>query len=138
MHLRQTESVAYRDELEALRARLAQAEADRDRALDRVRALETGDDGRAGEGARFDPSRVSIPGGEPTTIALVNRSPRKVELYWLSYDGRERRAGTLVSGGSTHEETYVGVLWRFVDATDGRTLEEHRVEPAEREIHFDG
>lgn len=130
--------MAYRDQLEALRARLAKAEAERDQALERVRDLEEGPGALSTAETRFDPSRVSIRGGEPTTVAFRNASPRKVVLFWLSYDGRERRAGTLVSGGSTREETYVGVLWRFVDASDGRTLEERRVEPGEREISHVG
>lgn len=132
--------MAYRDELEALRARLAAVEAERDLALGRLRRLEERATGRLPAASRFDPEVVSVPGGEPTSVRIENRSARKVVVFWLSYEGYERRAGTLVPGGSIREQTYVGHCWRFVDASTGETLAEERVEPSasEQRIAFGG
>lgn len=129
--------MAYRDELEALRARLAAVEVDRDAARAEVRRLEARL--RAGPAIadrierRLDPAWHSIPGGEPTPVTVRNRSLRKVEVLWLSYEGKERSAGTLVPGGSIRVQTYVGHCWRIVDATSGAVLGHTHVEPGEGE-----
>ena len=128
--------MAYRDELEALRARLETVERERDRALGRLRHLEQGPHAQLTSRERFDPSVVSVPGGEPMTVRIENRSDRKVVVYWLNYTGEERRAGTLVPGGTMSEQTYVGFCWRFVDGQTGQTLSEERVEPATTALSF--
>ena len=114
--------MAYRDELEALRARLELLEAENARLEAKLR----------GEGpitARpIDPRWCSVRGGEPTTVAIRNASPRKIQVFWLSYDGRERAIGTLVPKGRVEVETYIGFVWRFVDATTGEVLEHVRVQ----------
>lgn len=129
--------VAYRDELEALRARLAAVEVDRDAARAEVRRLEArlrgGPDAADPIERRLDPAWYSIPGGEPTPVTVKNRSPRKIEVLWLSYEGKERSAGTLVPGGSIRVQTYVGHCWRIVDAASGAVLGHTRVEPGEGE-----
>lgn len=116
--------MAYRDELEALRARLAAVEAERDALELRAARLEAALAGEPVSPPRVpDPARWrSIPGGEPTRVTIRNASPLKVEVFWLSYEGKERRAGTLVPGGSIREQTYVGHCWRIVDATSGAIL----------------
>ena len=129
--------MAYRDELEALRARLAAVEVDRDAARAEVRRLEARL--RAGSEVadrierRVDPAWHSIPGGEPTPVTVRNRSRRKVEVLWLSYQGKERSAGTLVPGGSIRVQTYVGHCWRIVDAASGAVLGHTHVEPGDGE-----
>lgn len=123
--------MSYRDELEALRAKVASLEAERDAAraeaarlrrvlLSRPAAIARGHtpDVMPGPNAGWR----SIPGGEPTAITLVNESARKLEVLWLSYDGRERSAGTVVPGGRVRAQTYVGHCWRLVDATTGEVL----------------
>ena len=127
----------YRDELEALRARLAAAEAERDSARAELRRLE-GALSPGGPAARRiarrpDPRWRSIPGGEPTPVTLRNDSPRKVEILWLSYEGEERSAGTLVPGGSIRSQTYVGHCWRVVDAATGEILGHTHVAAGEGE-----
>lgn len=121
----------YRDELEALRARLSDLEAENHRLRARLRA----------EGpvvARpVDPRWHSVQGGEPTTISIANASPRKLGVYWLSYDGRERNEGTLVPRGTIRVETYVGFCWRFVDADTGEILEHRRVEEVGQALVYD-
>lgn len=130
--------MAYRDELEALRARLAAALAERDAARAEAVRLEAAllrrpasitrghtPDLLPGPAARFR----SIPGGAPIVITVVNESDRKIEALWLSYEGRERSAGTLVPGGRIRAQTYVGHCWRLVDASTGEVLSHTHVAP---------
>lgn len=124
--------MAYRDELEALRARLAAAEAARDAARDEARRLKAilhGEPAARRRDRAVDPRWRSIPGGEPTRVTIRNDGDRKVELIWLSPDGRERSAGTLVPGGVVREQSYVGYCWRIVDAATGAILGHARVAP---------
>lgn len=128
----------YRDELEALRARLSAALAERDQArakadtLERLLRMPAGPaDASAREG---DPRWCSVPGGEPRTITLRNSFDRKVEVFWLSYEGKERSIGTLVPGGSSRQQSYVGHVWRFVDSQSGLILAHARVEPETEEL----
>lgn len=123
--------MAYRDELEALRARLAATEAERDQARAEAERLRDALLARPASITRGhtpdvipkrDGSFRSIPGGEPTLVTLVNASARKLEVFWLSYEGRERSAGTLVPGGRIRAQTYVGHCWRIVDAITGEIL----------------
>jgi len=123
--------VAYRDELEALRARLAAVEAERDAARAEAERLKGVILSRPASITRghtpdllpaLDARWRSIPGGEPTSITVVNESARKLEVLWLSYDGRERSAGTLVPGGQIRTQTYVGHCWRLVDSDTGEVV----------------
>lgn len=123
--------MAYRDELEALRARLAAVEAERDAARAEAERLKGVILTRPASITRghtpdllpaLDARWRSIPGGEPTSITVVNESARKLEVLWLSYDGRERSAGTLVPGGRIRTQTYVGHCWRLVDADTGEVV----------------
>ncbi|HEY8429607.1 MAG TPA: hypothetical protein VIL20_14585 [Sandaracinaceae bacterium] len=119
--------MGYRDELEALRARLAVAERDRDLARAEVERLKRALGSRMPTRQRT-PDDVpakwrSIPGGEPTPLTVINESRRKLEVFWLSYDGRPRSAGTLVGGGRIRTQTYVGHCWRFTDAETGEILQ---------------
>lgn len=125
--------MAYRDELEALRARLAATEAERDLARAEAERLKEVILGRPANITRGqtpdllpgpDARWRSIPGGEPTSITVVNESQRKLEVLWLSYDGRERSVGTLVPGGRIRTQTYVGHCWRLVDC-DTRAIVSH-------------
>ncbi|HJL15708.1 MAG TPA: hypothetical protein RMH99_08635 [Sandaracinaceae bacterium LLY-WYZ-13_1] len=135
--------MGYRDELEALRARLAAAEADRDAARDEARRLKSILHGEPRALTRrraraVDPQWRSIPGGEPTPVTVRNASDRKIEVIWLSPEGKERSAGTLVPGGTVREQTYVGYCWRIVDADTGEILGHTRVEsPDAPTIVFD-
>lgn len=128
--------MAYRDELEALRARVAAAEAERDAARAEAsqlkRALSLGGvDAGVKRTRQVSPEWRSIPGGAPLPVWVTNESPRKVAVYWLSYEGKERQAGTLVPGGGLRQVSYVGFCWRFVDPATGAVLGHARVEPAE-------
>ena len=125
--------VAYRDDLEALRARIAALEAERDAAREeagRLEAILKGEPATRRRARAIDPRWRSIPGGEPTRVTIRNESRRKIEVIWLSYDGRERSAGTLVPGGVIREQTYVGHCWRMVDARSGEVLAHTHVEKA--------
>lgn len=135
--------MGYRDELEALRARLAAAEHERDAARAEAERLKQALMSRRAAARVCTPEQVpgkwrSIPGGEPTPVTLVNESARKVELCWLSYEGRPRSAGTLVPGGRVRTQTYVGHCWRVSDAETGEVLQHTfvRVEAGEPVIAY--
>jgi len=137
--------VAYRDEIEALRARLAAVEAERDAAreeAERLKAALLDRPARITRGHTPDllpgpePRWRSIPGGEPTTVTVLNESARKLEVFWLSCDGRERSAGTLVPGGRIRAQTHVGYCWRLVDAATGEVLAHARVTRESEEIAY--
>ncbi len=121
--------MGYRDELEALRARLAAVEHERDSAraeaerlkqvlMSRRRAAPPGERTQEQLPARWR----SIPGGEPTPVTLINESARKLDVCWLDYEGRTRSAGTLVAGGRMRTQSYVGHCWRFADGDSGEVL----------------
>lgn len=129
------QAVPYRDDLDALRARLEAAEAELAVAREEAERLKLAL-ARSGPHTPLDrpalprPPDVrwrSIPGGEPTPVTLINESARKIELHWLSYEGRERSAGTLVPGGKIRAQTYVGHCWRIVDADTGAILAHEHV-----------
>jgi hypothetical protein len=131
----QGRSVPYRDELEALQARLKAAEEELARAREEGARLKSALAQRDSSKVRDtkvlrtpSPRWVSVPGGEPTPVTIVNESRRKIEIFWLSYEGRERSAGTLVPGGRIRTQTYVGHCWRFVDAGTGEILAHERVQ----------
>lgn len=122
--------MGYRDDLEALRARLVAAEYERDNArADAERLKQALSSRRAARTRQRTPEEVpptewrSIPGGEPTPITVINESARKLEACWLSYEGRARSAGTLVPGGRIRAQTNVGHCWRLTDAETGEVLQ---------------
>ena len=125
----------YRDEVEALRARLRVVEAERDQARAALaeveHALEEAERRalRARTTVEMDSRWCSIPGGDPTQLLLVNDGPRKVEVFRIGFDGRSWRAGTVVPGGRFRTRTHVGTCFRIADAHTGETLDHVRVEP---------
>ncbi len=132
--------MGYRDELEALRARLHAAEAERDAAREEAERLERAlVAGRSATQHAPTPELVasrrerSIRGGEPTAATVINESGRKLAVFWLGYEGQPRSAGTLVPGGRMRVQTYVGHCWRFVDARTGEVLEHVFVSPDQGE-----
>jgi hypothetical protein len=132
--------VGYRDDLEALRARLAAAEAELAVArteLERARGVAVGVTPELLPRLP-DPDLRSTPGGAPTSLTVINESARKIAVYWLSYEGRERRAGTVVPGGRIRTQTYVGHCWRIDDARTGSMLEHHHIAPGQDSIVYRG
>jgi hypothetical protein len=116
----------YRDDAKAMRDRVELLESERDQALstlERTRAsLASLVADMAGLPADADIPWRSVHGGEPIRVRFVNRLERKVELRWVSYDGRERLETTLIGGGEWEVTTHVAHLWRFVDIESQKVL----------------
>ena len=60
--------------------------------------------------------RVSLPGGEETTLTFVNESGEEVELFWIDTAGKRRSYGRLKNGERRSQQTFAGHLW----AVEGR------------------
>jgi hypothetical protein len=65
-----------------------------------------------------DRSRSGDAGAE---ASFVNRSPGIVQIFWIDYDGKPQRYGTLDAGDSTSAGSFVTHVWEVVD-TRGRCL----------------
>lgn len=106
----------YRDEVEALSARVQTLERENDDLRARLERTSAALASVAGElaGLPFDAdiSWRSLHGGEPFELTLVNGTEQKLALSWVSYDGRERPEATLVPGGRLTLPTHSGHLWR--------------------------
>ncbi|MCZ7680676.1 MAG: hypothetical protein M5U28_18670 [Sandaracinaceae bacterium] len=113
----------YRDEVEALRARVegsrgssaapprsSSARARRSRARWRI---------WRGLPPEADIPWRSLHGGEPIVVHFVNATDKKLELVWISYDGQARPSATIIPGGERDERTYVAHLWRVIDPASG-------------------
>jgi hypothetical protein len=129
--------VPYRDELESLKAHIEALTAERDDALARLErtraALASVVGDLAGLPAEADIPWRSVHGGEPLTVRFVNASDRKLELRWVSYDGRDRPETTLVPGGEREQHTYVAHLWRLLDP-NGKVVLQHYVRAGDTRI----
>jgi len=121
----------YRDELEAVRARVETLSAELDDAsarLERARAaLASAVADMAGLPAKADIPWRSLHGGEPQVVRFVNATERKLELVWVSYDGQERTTATLIPGGEREEPTFVAHLWRMIDRERGEVVAQRYV-----------
>lgn len=115
----------YRDDAKALHDRVELLEAELEQAmsaLERTRAAVTSLVAElSGRAPDDDVPWRSIPGGDAIRVRFANHGPTKVELVWVSYDGRLRKETTLIAGGERELETQVAHLWRMVDP-DGRVV----------------
>ncbi len=109
----------YRDELEALKARVEALEAERDgleAALERTRASLASVVGwMAGLPPEAELAWRSLHGGEPLEATFVNGSQAKLTLVLVGHDGREHVEVTIVAGGEHRLATHTGHLFRLRD-----------------------
>ena len=107
----------YRDEVEALSARVEILERENDELatrLERARAsLASVAADLAGLPASADVPWRSLYGGEPVRLTFVNTTKRKLSLVWVSYDGAERVESTMIPEGRVTLETSTGYLFRM-------------------------
>jgi alpha-glucosidase len=52
----------------------------------------------------------------PTSIQLVNRTPNEVQVFWLDYEGKRRRYGSIPPGGRDSRSTFSTHPWLLTDA----------------------
>ena len=109
----------YRDELEALKARVEALEHERDgleASLERARAgLASVAGWLAGLPAAADLPWRSLHGGEPVEAVFVNPGADKLTLVLVGHDGREHVETTIVGGGEHRVATHTGHLFRLRD-----------------------
>lgn len=66
----------------------------------------------------FDPRRAprSVHGGEAITLAVENQHTEAITLFWIDSEARRHAYGTIESGATRVQPTYVGHAWLAVDA----------------------
>ena len=52
---------------------------------------------------------------ERSLVKFTNKSYRKVEVFWIGYDGRPTRYATLEHNQFIDVDTYVSHPWMFLD-----------------------
>lgn len=128
----------YRDEIEALKARVDALTAeleDTSGRLERARAaLASVVADMAGLPAAADIPWRSLHGGEPIVARFVNGTPQKLELVWIGYEGKARTEVSLVPGGEREQRTYVGHLFRAIDPASGDVVFQRYVRADEPRI----
>ncbi|MCA9610746.1 MAG: hypothetical protein KC619_34360 [Myxococcales bacterium] len=107
----------YRDEVEALRARVQSLEQERDgleARLERTRAgLASVVAWMAGLPAEAGLPWRSLHGGEPVEAVFVNPEAETLTLVLVGHDGREHVETTIVGGGEHRVATHTGHLYRL-------------------------
>ncbi len=68
-------------------------------------------------GARIRPSART---GEETWVTFINRTKRKLQVYWIDSQRQRRRYATLQPGGRHRQHTYAGHVWLVTDEDTGR------------------
>lgn len=70
------------------------------------------------EGSGIDPRRAprTVHGGDAITVEFVNRHAETITLSWIDDEGRRRAYGTIASGATRVQPTYVGHTWVATDA----------------------
>jgi hypothetical protein len=56
--------------------------------------------------------------GANISVEFVNKSSRRVKLYWISYGGERTLYGQIDPGKSRDQNTYSGNTWLITDAND--------------------
>lgn len=107
----------YRDEIEALKARIEALEHERDgleASLERARASLASVVGwMAGLPAAADLPWRSLHGGEPVEAVFANPTDETLALALVGHDGREHPETTIVAGGEHRVATHTGHMWRL-------------------------
>jgi dipeptidyl-peptidase 4 len=80
------------------------------------------------------PSRYT---GEQSQIRFVNKTNRKIELFWMDTQGKRRSYGIIGPGASREQHSYAGHVWLIADQ-EGNTLGvfECQEKPAEAVIEI--
>ncbi|KAM6539538.1 hypothetical protein FALCPG4_001334 [Fusarium falciforme] len=59
-------------------------------------------------------------GDADITVDFVNRTGTTIKAFWIDWHGEPVWYHNIHNGGTVRQETYVGHVWRFVDALDER------------------
>jgi hypothetical protein len=81
----------------------------------------------AGRRAREWPERVSARSTESARISIRNACEEDLSVFWVDFQGNERRYALLATGAEMDQSTFSGHLWRLRSA-DGREVESFRAE----------
>src|SRR5439155_26740972 len=57
----------------------------------------------------------SVGGSSGTRIRFVNRSPQRVQIHWINFEGKRQLYATLAFGGTYEQDTGVGHVWLVTD-----------------------
>lgn len=64
----------------------------------------------------LDAPRPSRRTGEETSITFVNRTDKRVELFWIGEDGGRTHYASVAPGGRHEQHTFAGHVWLAADA----------------------
>ncbi|RSL48859.1 hypothetical protein CEP51_015581 [Fusarium floridanum] len=57
-------------------------------------------------------------GAADISVEFVNRTGTTIKAFWIDWHGKPIWYHTIHNGGTVRQETYVGHVWRFVDASN--------------------
>jgi hypothetical protein len=63
---------------------------------------------------------LSKPDGNPFDVVFINRSARKVELFWMDRTGGHKPYALIVPGAQYAQQTRPGAVWMIAEA-EGKT-----------------
>ena len=58
----------------------------------------------------------SIPDGNPFDVVFINRSGRKVELFWIDRTGGRKPYKVITHGAQYRQQTRPGAVWMIAEA----------------------
>ncbi|KAM0434571.1 hypothetical protein ACHAPT_003668 [Fusarium lateritium] len=62
----------------------------------------------------------SSDGDTEITVGFVNRTGKTIKAFWIDWNGKPIWYHTIQDGATVRQETYVGHVWRLVDASNER------------------
>jgi len=59
---------------------------------------------------------TSKPDGNPFDVVFINRSGRKVELFWMDRTGGRKSYAMIANGAQYRQQTRPGAVWMIAEA----------------------
>jgi len=76
--------------------------------------------------------RPLVKSSRQTAIKFVNRTKRRVTLYWIDWFGKEKQYQDIEAGRTVTRQTHEGHVWRVTRAEDGECIASFVAGPVEK------